>query len=133
MSLKNKVEAILFAVGKRIAVEDIMRLCQENRATVETALQELAHEYTHRDSSLRLTHVDDRWKIDIREEYLELVKNIVVETDLSRPTMETLSLIAYKKRALQSDIVKQRGVGAYDHIRELLDLGFITREKEGRS
>lgn len=133
MSLKNKVEAVLFAVGKRISSEDISKLCSSSKSSVEKVLKELQEDYEKRESALFIFSAQNIWKIDVREKYNDLVRGIVVDTELSRPTMETLSLIAYKKGYLQSDIIKQRGVAAYDHIKELLDIGFISREKEGRS
>ena len=133
MSLKNKVEAVLFAVGKKIAPADIARLCQASEHEVEQALIELKRDYESRDTGLLIFSGERLWKIDVKQAYLDLVQHLVVHTDLSRPTMETLSLIAYKKGALQSEIIKQRGVAAYEHIHELLDMGFISRKKEGRS
>jgi len=43
--------------------------------------------------------------------------------------------VALKKRLLQSELVDLRGSGAYDHIKELLERGFIERKRQsdGRS
>ena len=43
--------------------------------------------------------------------------------------------MALKKRILQSELVELRGSGAYDHIKELMERGFIERKRqsEGRS
>jgi len=76
---------------------------------------------------------DDSWKISVREKYLPLVQKIVADTELSKATLETLAVIAYKSPVLQSEVIKIRGSGAYDHISDLLKLGFMTREKAGRS
>lgn len=133
MTLKNKVEAVLFAVGKKIEVEEIAKICNRPIEKIKEVLSELQTEYNSRDSAVMLTGSETLWKLNIREKYLPLVKDLTVDTDLNRPTMETLAVVAYNSPVLQSDIVKQRGVGAYEHIKELLDNGFITRERKGRS
>jgi hypothetical protein len=42
-------------------------------------------------------------------------------------------MIAYRNPALQSDIVKARGLITYDHVAELVNLGFVIKERLGRS
>lgn len=133
MSLKNQVEAVLFAVGKGIEIDEIVRICNSTQSNVKNALNELEEDYKKRDCALMVTGGEKVWKLNVREKYLNLVRNIIVETELSTPSMETLALITYKQPALQSDIIKQRSVGAYDHIKELVDQGFIIRKKRGRS
>ncbi len=133
MSLKNQVEAILFAVGRGIDVEEVARLCNSSVNSVNEVLHQLEADYKNRDCALMVNGGEKIWKLNVREKYLNLVRNLIAETELSKPTMETLALISYKQPMLQSDIIKKRSVGAYDHIRELLDNGFISRQKKGRS
>ena len=133
MSLKNQVEAILFALGKNIHIEEICKLVGADKKKVKKALKELYDDYEKREGAIMLTGSEDVWKFNIREKYLYLVKDLISETDLERPTMETLSVIAFKQPALQSDVIKKRGVGAYEHIKELEEAAFITRERWGRS
>jgi seryl-tRNA synthetase len=47
--------------------------------------------------------------------------------------METLAVIAWKYPVLQADVVKIRHNKAYDHLRQLEELGFIMRVKFGRT
>ena len=131
--IKNQVEAVLFAVGKQIKIEDIARMCNSNKENVQKALKELQEDYNKRDSAVMITNTDDIWKMSIKENFLSLVRNIVTETDLDVQTMETLALIAYSSPILQSDVIDKRNASAYDHIKVLMDLGFITRNKKGRT
>ena len=50
-----------------------------------------------------------------------------------RPLMETLAVIAWKYPVLQADVVKIRHNKAYDHLKQLDELGFITRMRFGRT
>ena len=55
------------------------------------------------------------------------------DTELDKPTQETLALVAYRNPILQSEIIDMRGNTAYDHIKSLRGLEFITSEKKGRT
>ncbi len=131
--IKNQIEALLFASAKAMTEEDLANLIQIDKKTIRTALMELKSEYENRNTSLMLLDSDDVWKINVKEKYMNLVTKIVSEMELSLPVMETLAIVAWKAPLLQSDVVKTRGSGAYDHIKELVDLGFVSKEKKGRS
>jgi len=131
--IKAQVEAILFAIGKQIKVEDVARMCNSNTDNVQNALKELQDDYNKRESAVMITNTENIWKMSIKENFLALVRNIVTETDLDVQTMETLALIAYSSPILQSDVIDKRNASAYDHIKVIMDLGFITRTKKGRT
>ncbi|MBW3010660.1 SMC-Scp complex subunit ScpB [Candidatus Woesearchaeota archaeon] len=133
MDLKNQVEAVLFAVGKRIEASEIARICRAPINQITEALKELENEYNSKDSALMITSSDSYWKINVREKYLPICRDLISETDLDVQTMETLAIIAYSQPCIQSDVIKKRTAKAYDHIKELVDMGFITKEPKGRS
>lgn len=134
MDLKNQVEGLLFASGKKLSVEFLAKTTDtDNLKLVNDALKELKSDYESRNSALMITDDEQGWKINVREKYLSLVRKIVSDAELSKTIMETLAVIAWKSPVLQSDIINIRTNKAYDHISELLDTGFITKEKHGRS
>ena len=130
---KKKIEAVLFAVGKDIAIEEVARLCRFSEEKTLQILQELKQEYDQKDSSLHLIDKGKFWKFSIRDQYLPLVSNLVTETELDKSTMETLAVIAWKYPVLQADVIKIRHNKAYDHMKHLEEAGFIAKEKSGRT
>jgi len=130
---KNKVEAILFSSGKKMSVEDISKLCRAPADTVIKQLQALKSDYDNKNSSLLMVDEGDGWKLTVREQYAPVVRRIVAETELTRTMMETLAVIAWKAPVLQSEIINIRTNKAYDHLAELQNSGFISREKHGRT
>ncbi|HLD19074.1 MAG TPA: SMC-Scp complex subunit ScpB [Candidatus Nanoarchaeia archaeon] len=132
--LKQRIEAILFAAGKRISLDEICRLLRTgDQEKVKTSLNELKHDYDERQSPMMVVEEGIFWKLTVREKHLSLVKEIVPEAEMPKTVMETLSVIAWKSPALQSEIIELRTNKAYDHIDELESLGFIVKEKHGRS
>jgi len=130
--LKHNLEALLFAAGKSLTLNFLADLCKVTSSQAIKQLEELKKDYEN-SSVLMILQQDDSWKMTVREQYLEVVRKIVADTELSKTVLETLSMVAYKNPALQSDIVKARGVVTYDHIAELVRLGFIIKERIGRS
>ncbi len=132
--LKQQVEAVLFAVGKEISVEKIVSLTGAEITSVEAELKILQEEYLARDHSLQLLKRDDgMWKLTVRDEFVPLVSSIVESTEIDGALMQTLAVIAWKYPVVQSEIVKLRGSSAYEHMRELVEQGFIIKERYGRT
>ena len=131
--LKKEVEALLFAAGRKVSVDELVLLCKSEKKKVSTTLEELKKEYAEKESAMFLIEEGDGWKMTVRDRYIPLVKEISPHTELSRSMLETLAVIAWKHPALQADIIKMRSSTAYEDIKILLDMGFISKEKKGRS
>ncbi len=131
---KNKVEAILFTTGRFTDLEELGKLCGIGSVGyLKEVLQELIKDYKSKGSVLEITEQGTKFKLNIKKEYLYLTESLLSGSEMDRPTQETLAVIAYKNPALQSEIIKIRGNGAYDHIKILKELDFITTEPFGRS
>ncbi len=130
---EKKVEAVLFAVGKEITTERVASLCSLTLEQTESIIQSLQQQYENLDHSLRLVKRDGGWKLTVRDEYVPLVSSIVSSTELERPLMETLAVIAWRYPIIQSDVIKLRSAAAYDHMRALEEQGYINKEKFGRT
>ena len=131
--LKKQAEAMLFAAGNKIEAGEIARLCRIDVNSLNKALKELKKDYDEKDSSLMVSEEGNFWKLTVREAYMDLVQQINPHTELSKTTIETLAVIAWKAPILQSDVIKTRTSKAYDHIKELVDSGFLIKQKHGRS
>ena len=130
---EKRIEAILFAVGKEITVDRIASLCSLESSHVEETLTNLQQEYAQRDHSLHLIKKENGWKLTVRDEFVPLVSTLVSSTEVERPLMETLAIIAWKSPILQADVIKLRGPVAYEHMRELETRGYVEKERFGRS
>ncbi|MFH1133255.1 MAG: SMC-Scp complex subunit ScpB [Nanoarchaeota archaeon] len=132
--LRNKVEATLFAAGDSLSVEDISKLARVRElAEIEEALQQLQKDYNSKDSSLELIKDSKGWKFHVRQKYLTIARRLGVKTELSKTIIETLAILAWRCPVKQSDIVAIRTNKAYDHLDQLEEQGFITRQRWGRT
>lgn len=131
--LKKQAEAVLFAAGNKIEIGEIARLCKTDINSLKKALKELKKDYDEKDSGLMISEEGNFWKFTVREAYMDLVQQINPHTELNKTTIETLAVIAWKAPILQSDVIKTRTNKAYDHIKELVDSGFLIKQRHGRS
>jgi len=134
MSSRNKVEAVLFALGREVLDEDVAKLSGVDLDEAKTILSSLQDQYNKDNSNaLFIRNNDNFWKFTLKDNYLTLVSDLVTHTELDKPVMETLAVIAWNHPALQADIIKIRHTKAYDHMKQLEDAGFVQKMKFGRT
>ena len=133
MEDRKKIEAVLFAVGDKIEEAELARLTRLPLETVKAELHKLKEDYSQAQSTFIVLNEGTKWKLTVGEDYMPIVQKIVPKTELSRPVLETLAVIAWKSPVLQSNIINIRSSKGYDHIAELEQVGFITKQKYGRS
>jgi len=129
----QKVEAVLFAIGKEVTVERIANLCSLKEEEVKLILPQLEQKYKDLNLSYYLVSKENGWKLTVKDAYIPLVSSIVSSTELERPLMETLAVIAWRYPIVQSEVVKLRNASAYEHMKQLEEQGFIAKEKFGRT
>ena len=129
--LKAKIEAILYCLPNGISIQDLATKCQiGSKGHVKAALESLKEDYEKRGAGLEIVKEDNLWKLKVRSEYLDLVKEIA-KPEMETPIMETLAYIAWKGEIKQSSLVRVRGPGVYSHLAELRKKGFIEKRKKG--
>ena len=130
----KQIEAILFSCGRTIELEEISKLIGiSSLSPIKTALKKISKEYEERESPLMIVDDSKGWKMTVREKYLVTVRKITPYMEFSKTLMETLAVVAWKQPIIQSDVIRIRTNKAYEHIMELEKMGFLAKEKHGRS
>ncbi len=134
VSLAARLEAILYLKGQPLRLGDLATHAGLERELVETALMDLIADYSHRDTALEIVETEAGYSLQLRPEFRELVQALV-PVDLGLAAQRTLALVALKGPILQSELVEIRGSSAYQHVQDLLELGFVSRRRpqQGRS
>ena len=126
------IEAALFAAGRAVSLEKLTKITGKPKKAVLSAVQELMEAYSSRGSGIEILDLGDRYVMQVKPEYSELMREVAPK-ELSAPKLRTLSMIAYHQPLLQSDLIDMRGSGAYDHIKDLIERGFVESVPCGRS
>src|SRR5215213_10213415 len=123
------VEALIFVADEPITIKLLAEVLDEDRETIEAAVDELKQEYEQRESGLRLREIAGGWQISTRTEYHEEIRKFLKtrpNAKLSLAALETLAVIAYKQPVTIPEILEIRGVQSASAIKTLLDKKLIT-------
>src|SRR3989344_2353265 len=132
--VKNRIEAVLFTTGRFVDLDELSNLTGiASRGSLKEETDSLIEDYSKRGGSLEIINDNGKFKLNIKKNYLYVTTKLLSETEFDKPTQETLAFIAYKNPCLQSDIIKIRGNGAYDHVKKLKEMEFVASEKSGRT
>ena len=139
MSLKAKVEAIIYAAETPITLEQIVVLVRDSagiedgtqlRSEVLLAIGELKAEYAVDAHGIEIRELAGGYRMSTKPEQHDVVrafaKSLKPPIRLSLPALETLAVIAYKQPVTVPEISEIRGVDASGVIATLLDRKLIT-------
>ncbi|MHC5829824.1 MAG: SMC-Scp complex subunit ScpB, partial [Nostoc sp.] len=93
---------------------------------------ELMDNYAHRDSALEVIETPDGYSLQLRSDFHDLVQTMI-PVELGVGALRTLAAIALNSPILQSDLINLRGSGVYQHVPELVELGFIRKRRDNDS
>jgi segregation and condensation protein B len=132
-SLK-RVEAALFLSARYLSVQELVELTDINPLLLRELLEKLKQLYIERDSAIELLNKEELWKMDIKQEYFEMINKLATgSSEFSKAEQETLAIIAYKQPVRQSVIIKIRGNKAYEHVKHFIDIGLVKAKKTGHT
>ncbi len=129
MRLATKIEAILYLKGQPLKVAEIAEYAEVDRQSVEYALIELIDDYAHRDTALDIVETNSSYSLQLRSEFQSLVQ-VLIPLELGVGALRTLAAIALYSPITQTQLVELRGSGAYQHVQELVELGFIRKRRQ---
>jgi segregation and condensation protein B len=128
------LEAVLFISGRFLGMQELISLSDLNPIILGDLIERLKDKYNKEDSALEITEKNGMWKMDVRQEYTNIINKLATgSSEFSKAEQETLAIIAYKQPIKQSVIIKIRGNKAYDHIKKLSDLELIKKKKAGHT
>jgi len=128
------IEAIFFISGRFLSMPDIMSLSGLNSLVISECTEKLKEKHNRDDSALEIVERDGLWKMDVRQEYHNIINKLAGgASEFTKAEQETLAIIAYKQPIKQSVIIKIRGNKAYDHIHKFVKLGLLRSKKEGHT
>ncbi|MDP3726363.1 MAG: SMC-Scp complex subunit ScpB [bacterium] len=128
MNLESKIEAILFFKAEPVSIRFLARMLEVNDADIKEALLRLEEDFKKR--GVRLIIKDDEVMLSTAPELHSLVETITkaeLSEELSRASLETLTLVLYRGPINKSNIDFIRGVNSQFILRNLLVRGLVER------
>lgn len=122
------VEALIFVSDEPLTTKLLAEVLDEDKESIEAAVEELVSEYKNRESGLQLREIAGGWQISTRTEFHEDVRKFLKtrpSAKLSLASLETLAVIAYKQPVTVPEILEIRGVQSASAIKTLLEKRLI--------
>lgn len=123
----NIVEAVLFALGREISVNELSSTLELSKEEILEAIDTLSSKYCN-NSGIVLVKVKDAYQLVTNNIYYKEVSKFIENTkrqNLSSTVLETLSIIAYNPKITKSEIEGIRGVNSDFAVNRLLECGLV--------
>ncbi len=123
------LEAILFATPEPVRPHDIAAAFGIDTEEVVGLIDTLRRGYEERDSGLEIRRVGDAYRMYTREQHADAVGHFANRSRvgrLSRPALETLSIVAYRQPVTRGEISRIRGVSVDSVLQTLQERGLVS-------
>lgn len=129
------VEAALYVSGRPLDLKTVGSvLGTRSYRKVKSLISDLAEKYSKLDGALEIIELqDERYVMQLRNDYLQEVKRLSLRPLVSRATLQTLAYVAFRQPVAQAHVALVRGGAIYGQIRELRKLGLVSTEKLGKT
>ncbi len=133
--IADKIISLLFASANPISEDKFLKFLNlKDKKTLRKHIKIAEEKLTN--LPLKIVLYDEKnkeYKMTVKKEFLDVVKLLTPETELSKLSLEILALVAYNEPILQSEVVNKIGTQAYEPLKFLREKNFIVRQPKGRS
>lgn len=130
--LKSAIESILFIGGEPVKLTRIAKITGAPKPEIENAIMALQGEYSGKKGGLILIKKDDEVQMATSSENALFVDQLVkseIQENLSKASLEVLSIVAYRGPIARVDIEAIRGVNCSFTVRALTMRGLLERNE----
>jgi segregation and condensation protein B len=126
-SLAQVIECLLFAAGEPLGVKELAKVTESDETDVHEAVRFLRDQYLQADSGLQVIEIAGGYQMGTRPEFAPMVGKMLAPhaNRLSRPALETVTIVAYRQPCTQIEIEAIRGVASDGVLKTLLERELI--------
>jgi segregation and condensation protein B len=128
MELENKIEAILFFKGEPVSRKKLTDILKSDQIAINESVEKLKENLKNR--GVALIEKDNELMLGTAPELSNLIKDLQKEElnrDLSKASLETLSIVLYKNGVTRAEIDYIRGVNSSFTLRALSVRGLVEK------
>jgi segregation and condensation protein B len=132
-NLEAKIEALLAVSPRPLDIKKLAELTGAEKDEVRQAVATLGNRLREAGSGVAIMHIDDEVRMGSSPETTETVKAFIKDEttgELTRPQLETLTVIAYRGPVSKAELEQIRGVNCTMIIRNLLMRGLVEEHSE---
>lgn len=131
---KALVEAALFVSENPVDIKTLSKITGiTSTKDLNEIIDEIKKELDTDSHGIELALTPEGYQFQVKDKFLDKVSGLTTYSDVSKGALRTLSIVALRQPALQSEIIKIQGNKAYNYIKSLEKKGLIRTEKAGRT
>lgn len=133
MGLKSSIESLLFISAKPMSVKQLADLTKKKSDEIKKAGDDLVEDYKSRKCGISIIKNGSKYQMVSSPENAKLIQAFIKDEttgELSRPSLETLTVIAYRGPISKIDLDRIRGVNCSLILRNLLIRGLIEAKTD---
>ena len=135
MTTDQLLEAVLFAAARPMSTKKLMEALETTKDEVTSGLEALATRLNESGSAVMLQNHGGDHELVTRPDAAEVVSRVVraeVQGELTRPSLETLTVLAYRGPMTRPEIEQIRGVNCSLILRNLMLRGLVEQREDMR-
>jgi segregation and condensation protein B len=131
MNTEQKIESILLVSPQGVSVKELTKLLKKEKEDVVESVKKLQSWYTA-DRGIAIQITGEEVRLVTNPACAEIIAQYTKQEmggELTRPQLETLTVVAYKGPITKSEIEQIRGINCTMIVRNLLMRGLIVEEE----
>lgn len=131
--LAAKIESILFLSARPVSFKKLAKLIEASETDVKNMVEVLREARNTEDSGIHVIVANNAVELGSNPEFAELVSSLTkseIESELTRPQLEALTIVAYRGPITKPEIEHIRGVNCTIILRNLLMRGLIIEKED---
>lgn len=128
VELKSAIEALLFASGDPLTLNDLSTHLEEKSKLIEVVIQEMIEEYEKPERGIKIISIKGSYQLVTKAQNSDYIQKLLKKNkrqSLSQASIESLAIIAYKQPITRIDIDEIRGVKSESAIQRLVERELI--------
>lgn len=133
MSLSSQIESILFVTNKPITATRLAQVLGVDTEKIEEEIPKIMERYNSAESGVHVLKKGKEYQMMSSPDNAKVVQAYLQDEttgELTRPSLETLAIIAYRGPLTKPEIEQIRGVNCSLILRNLLTRGLIEAQED---
>jgi len=132
-NLKSQLESLLFISAKPMSAKQMAGIVGKKEKEVKEAAEGLVEEYKDSDRGIQIIKDGSKFQMVSSPENSAVVKEFIKDEtsgELTRPSLEALTIIAYRGPIAKTDLDRIRGVNCSLILKNLLLRGLVEAKQD---
>jgi segregation and condensation protein B len=128
------IEAALFMSSRPLSLQEMGKLIGVAApGFVAQKVRQLQDSYNRAGSAIEIVEEGGKYYMRVRQQFVPAVKSFAQAAEISQHALRTLAYVAKNEGVTKRTLFLKLGGGIYEDVSELVEKGFVTTKRAGRT